>query len=100
VRRELILSEVGIDAVAGSYGDPWAWATTTTAPINTRVQAAWYQAVCNAVSDMQIGGGIYWWEVSFDADPADPAPFKADRLTFLDRPAEQVIRNCFAKLSP
>jgi len=99
VRRELILSEVGIDAVAGSYGDPWAWATTTTAPINTRVQAAWYEAVCNAVSDMQIGGGLYWWEVSFDADPADPAPFKADRLTFLDRPAEHVIRSCFAKLS-
>jgi len=99
VRRELTLSEIGIDAVAGSYKEPWAWRNTRTAPINTRVQAAWYQAACNAVSDQQIGGGIYWWEVNFDANPADPGPFKSDRMTFLDRPAQRVIRNCFAKLS-
>jgi hypothetical protein len=99
VRRELILSEIGIDAVAGSYKDPWAWRSTRTAPINTRVQAAWYKAACNAVSAEQIGGGIYWWEVNFDANPADPGPFKSDRMTFLDRPAQRVVRNCFAKLS-
>jgi hypothetical protein len=98
-RRELTLSEVGIDAVAGSYEHPWTWHNTRTAPIDTRVQAAWYQAVCNAVSAQQIGGGIYWWEVNFDASPANPGPFKSDRLTFLDRPSEQVIRKCFAKLS-
>jgi hypothetical protein len=99
VRRELTLSEVGIDAVAGSYQDPWAWLSRATAPIDTRVQTAWFQAVCNAVSAEQIGGGIYWWEVNFDANPADPGPAESDRLTFLDRPAQQVIRNCFAKLS-
>ena len=63
------------------------------------MQAAWYKAACNAVSAEQIGGGIYWWEVNFDANPADPGPFKSDRMTFLDRPAQRVIRNCFAKLS-
>jgi hypothetical protein len=99
VRRELNLSEIGIDAVAGSYTQPWAWYGTNTAPIDTRVQAAWYQAACNAVSAEHIGGGIYWWEVNFDANPADPRPFESDRLTFLDRPAQHVIRNCFAKLS-
>jgi hypothetical protein len=99
VRRDLTLSEVGIDAVAGSYQNPWNWHRATAAPINTRVQAAWYQAVCNAVSVEQIGGGIYWWEVSFDASPAAPGPFESDRLTFLGRPAQQVIRRCFAKLS-
>jgi hypothetical protein len=99
VRKDLTLSEVGIEAVAGSYEDPWAWLSTTTAPIDTGVQAAWYQAACNAVSDEQIGGGIYWWEVSFDANPADPSPFESDRLTFLGRPAQKVIRNCFARLS-
>jgi hypothetical protein len=98
-RRELTLSEVGIDAVAGSYQTPWAWFRRKTAPIDTRVQAAWYQATCNAVSAEQIGGGIYWYEVNFDANPADPRLFESDRLTFLDRPAQQVIRNCFAKLS-
>jgi hypothetical protein len=99
VRRVLTLSEIGIGAAAGSYQDPWAWLTTRTAPINTRVQAAWYQAACNALSAEQIGGGIYWWDVSFDANPADPRPFESDRLTFLDRPAQRVIQNCFAKLS-
>jgi hypothetical protein len=99
VRRELTLSEIGIDAVAGSYQDPWAWHSTRTAPIDTRVQASWYRAACNAVSAEQIGGGIYWWEVNFDASPADPGPFESDRLTFLDRPAQEVIRSCFAKLS-
>jgi hypothetical protein len=99
VRKELTLSEIGIDAVAGSYRNPWAWATTRTAPIDTRVQAAWFKAACNAMSAEQIGGGIYWWEVNFDASAAHPRPFESDRLTFLDRPAQQVIRNCFAKLS-
>jgi hypothetical protein len=99
VRRQLTLSEIGIDAVAGSYSAPWAWYSTMSAPIDTRVQTSWYQAACNAVSAEQIGGGIYWWEVNFDANPASPAPFETDRLTFLDRPAQQVIRNCFAKLS-
>jgi hypothetical protein len=98
-RRQTTLSEVGIDAVAGSYDEPWAWRNTRTAPIDTRVQAAWYRAACNAVSAQQIGGGIYWWEVNFDASPANPGPFESDRLTFLDRPAQQVIRSCFAKLS-
>jgi hypothetical protein len=99
VRRELTLSEIGIDAVAGSYAEPWDWNGKATAPIDTRVQASWYQAACNAVSAEQIGGGIYWWEVNFDANPSQPRPFESDRLTFLDRPAQQVIRNCFARLS-
>jgi hypothetical protein len=98
-RRELTLSEIGIDAVAGSYVNPWDWLGRSTAPIDTRVQSAWFQAVCNAVTAEQIGGGVYWWEVNFDASPADPRPFESDRLTFLDRPAQRVIRNCFAKLA-
>jgi hypothetical protein len=99
VRRELTLSEVGIRAEANSYNNPWAWLGTATAPIDPRVQAAWFQAVCNAISAEQVGGGIYWWEVNFDANPAGPAPFESDRMTFLDRPAQHVIQNCFAKLS-
>jgi hypothetical protein len=99
LRRQLTLSEVGIEAVAGSYQDPWDWQRARTAPVDTRVQAAWYQAVCNAVSDERIGGGIYWYEINFDASPGHPRPFESDRLTFLDRPAQHVIRHCFARLS-
>ena len=98
VRESVVLSEVGIDAVAGSYPDPGAWLGTTQSPIDTTVQTNWYKAVCRAVSAEQVGG-IYWWEVSFDANPADPGPFQSDRITFLDRPAQQVIKDCFAKLA-
>lgn len=99
VRRKMTLSEIGIDAAAGAYQNPWAWHSLATAPIDTRVQADWFRAVCNAVSAEQIGGGIYWWEVNFDASPAHPRRFESDRLTFLDRPAQRVIRDCFARLS-
>jgi len=58
VRRELTLSEIGIDAVAGSYAQPWNWDGKGTAPIDAHIQAAWYQAACNAVSAEQIGGGF------------------------------------------
>jgi hypothetical protein len=99
VRRQLTLSEIGIQAVAGSYAAPWNWYSALDAPIDPHVQASWYRAACNAVSTEQIGGGIYWWEVNFDANPSAPRLFETDRLTFLDRPGQQVIRNCFAKLS-
>jgi hypothetical protein len=99
VRRQLTISETGIDAVAGSYVNPWDWASRANRPIDVHVQATWYQAACNAVSAEQIGGGIYYWEVNFDASPAAPRAFESDRLTFLDRPGQQVIRNCFARLS-
>jgi len=99
VLRDLVMAEVGIVAVAGAYQSPAAWLGTTTDPIDAQVQANWYQAVCQAVAALNVGGGIYWWEVGFDADPADPAPYESDRLTFLGRPAEQVIRSCFATLA-
>lgn len=99
VRRELTISEIGIDAVAGAYENPWDWLSRASKPIDARVQAAWYQAACNALSTEQIGGGIYYWEVNFDANPTQPRAFESDRLTFLDRPGQQVIRNCFARLS-
>ncbi len=98
VRRTVTLSEVGIDAVAGSYSDPGAWLGTTQSPIDAQIQTNWYQAVCRAVSAEQVGG-LYWWEVSFDADPADPGPYQSDRITFLGRPAQQVVKDCFAKLA-
>lgn len=99
VIRGMVLAEVGIVAVPGAYQSPGAWLGTQRSPINTQVQANWYQAVCQAVQVENVRGGIYWWEVNFDDDPADPAPYQTDRLTFLGRPAEQVIRSCFSSLT-
>jgi hypothetical protein len=98
VLSEAVLSEVGIDAVAGSYSDPGAWLGTVDSPIDQRVQRNWYEAVCRAVAAEHVAG-VYWWEVSFDANPADPGPFQSDRITFVGRSAQQVIKTCFARLS-
>jgi hypothetical protein len=98
VLRKVVLEEVGIDAVAGSFPDPGAWATTTSAPLDKAVQTKWYQAVCRAVSNKNLAG-VYWWEVNFDADPSNTGPWQGDRLTFLGRPAQNVIKNCFASLA-
>jgi hypothetical protein len=97
VLRNLVLSEVGIAAVGGAYPDPGDWLGTTHSPIDQAIQANWYQAVCRAASADHLAG-LYFWEVSFDADPADPAPFESDRITFLGRAAQNTIKTCFSQL--
>ncbi len=98
VLRKVVLEEVGIDAVADSYPDPGAWASTTTAAIDEAVQTTWYEAVCRAVKTKNLAG-VYWWELNFDADPANTGPWQSDRLTFLGRPAQNVIKSCFASIT-
>lgn len=98
VRRQAILTEVGLAAIAGAYRDPSNWNGIGTPKIVARVQTNWYRALCAAVQRESMGG-IYWWEVSFDADPANPAPFMSDPFTFLGRPSQGVVSTCFAKLS-
>ena len=98
VLSKVVLSEVGIDAVAGSYSDPGAWLGTADSPIDERVQRNWYEGVCRAVIADHVAG-LYWWEVNFDANPADPAPYQSDRITFLGRSAQQVIKTCFTQLT-
>lgn len=98
VLRGAVISEVGIAAVAGAYDHPGSWRKTVHSPIVARVQANWFAAVCRAFASEHVGG-IYWWEVDFDADPAHPKAFLSDRLTFLDRPAQRRVSACFASLS-
>jgi hypothetical protein len=98
VRRHAILSEVGIAAVPGAYPDPGGWLGTEDSPVITSIQTKWYAAVCRAVAREHIGG-LYWWEVSFDANPAKPREWWNDRLTFLGRPAQNVISTCFKSLA-
>jgi hypothetical protein len=99
VLRNTILSEVGIDAVSGSYDDPGAWVGMAQAPIDQAVQANWYAAVCQAVGADDLAG-VYWWDVNFDAQPADPAPSDVgDPITFIGRSAQSEIKTCFTQLA-
>jgi hypothetical protein len=97
IRKKAILGEVGIAAVAGAYRDPGDWLETTRSRVIPHIQENWYKAACRAMSAENIGG-VYWWEVSFDADPTSPGPFQADRITFLGRAAQQEVKSCFTQL--
>jgi hypothetical protein len=98
VRERTILSEVGITPVAGSYSDPGHWYGVQQDPIMPIMQSRWFNAVCDAASAEHLGG-LYWWEIDFDADPANPVPFQSNKITFLGRPAQQQVQACFARLS-
>lgn len=93
----LVLTEAGIAAQNNAYAKPGSWGTSSL-PLNLDVQVHWYQAVCQFVQQRQVGG-VYWWNINFDADPANTSPTQQDRLTFVGRPAADAIKACFAQLS-
>jgi hypothetical protein len=98
VLHEAVLSEVGITATSGAYLVPGQWIGTQNKPIIPQIQDNWFKAACNAFRADDLGG-IYWWEVNFDADPADPGSALDDRLTFLDRPAQDEVKSCFTTVT-
>lgn len=98
VRRRTILSEVGITAVTGAYSDPGKWVGIQNDPVEPSIQSHWFSAVCAAVLRESIGG-VYWWEVDFDANPASLTPVQDNKITFIGRPSQREIRSCFARLS-
>ena len=83
--------------MSGAYRNPGNWLGTKDDQIVPVIQKKWYKAVCRAVSAEDMGG-IYWWEASFDANPANPYPYQGDRITFLARPAQQEVKTCFGEL--
>lgn len=96
--RGLVLDEVGIAAQDGGYRHPASWGNPK-ASLNLAVQASWYRAICDAVEASDIGG-VYFWYVRMHHNPGHEDPEQADRLTFVDRPAEDAVRECFARLGP
>lgn len=99
VLSQTVLSEVGIDAVSGSYDSPGAWVGMANAPIDQTIQVNWFQAVCQAAQADHLAG-IYWWDINFDADPADPAQADAgDPITFIGRAAQSTVKTCFTQLA-
>lgn len=91
----LVLHEVGIAAQNGAYHHPAQWGSGSV-PVNLDVQRHWYQAVCAAAQKERLAG-VYFWNVRMHADPGNEDPKQADRLTFVDRPAEAVIKDCYAQ---
>ena len=92
---KLVLHEVGIAAQDGAYHHPAQWGSTEV-PLNLDVQKRWYQAVCAAAQRKKLAG-VYFWNIRMHTDPPNANPKSSDRLTFVNRPAETVIRDCYAE---
>ena len=93
---ELVLHEVGIAAQNGAFQNPAIWGSSRVR-LNLSVQAKWYAAICDAVAETKLGG-LYFWNIRMHHNPGHEDPAQADRLTFVDRPAEDVLRDCYAHL--
>jgi hypothetical protein len=92
-----VLYEAGIAAQNGAYRTPGQWGSKSR-KLNLKVQQHWYEGICQALHD-GAAGGVYWWKVDFDADPAKADENSADRMTFVGRPVEDTIRDCFGAQS-
>ncbi|MEV0218648.1 hypothetical protein [Streptomyces sp. NPDC050704] len=91
---KITLAEAGIGAMDGAYHAPGDFYTKRA--VNPQVQATWYTAVCKVVQERRMGG-VYWWSIYFEDDPATPPDDKtASRLDFAGRPkSEKAIKSCF-----
>jgi hypothetical protein len=92
--RGITESEVGIDAVAGAYSQPYRhyWPGATLAP---RVQAQWFTAACHAAMAGHLGG-IYFWPVGLGGDPG-AGPTAAFQGAW-GGPGARAISRCFAMI--
>lgn len=89
----IVLAEAGISAMDGAYHAPGDFYARRK--LNPAVQATWYKAVCQVVRERRMTG-VYWWSVSFEADPKAAPKEEDSRLNFAGRPdSEREIRSCF-----
>ncbi|MFF4847322.1 glycoside hydrolase family 113 [Streptomyces sp. NPDC001194] len=89
----IVLAEAGISAMDGAYHAPGDFYARRK--LNPGVQANWYKAVCQVVRERKMTG-VYWWSVSFNADPKAAPKEEDSRLNFAGRPdTEREIRSCF-----
>lgn len=91
----ILIAESGIGAMNGAYHAPGDFYARRT--VNQKVQANWYEAVCQVVQERKMQG-VYWWSIHFDDDPnTAPDDKTASRLDFAGRPlTEKAIKTCFS----
>ena len=90
-----VLSEVGILTRAGAQDAPYSWAPSG-APVDPRVQPAWFTAACRAVHAGHLGG-IYFWSISV-GQQLEVASARAS-YSFAASPGAAAIKGCFSRLA-
>lgn len=90
-----VISEVGIAAQVGAFGEPYLPTLPGAAPSES-TQQRWFAAACRAARERDLSG-IYWWRVDIHLDLAeiDPDSDRAD--SFDGRAGESEIRRCFTE---
>ena len=89
-----ILTEVGAAAEAQTIANP-AVPHRPGAGLDEGVQRRWFTAACRAAQDHRLGG-LYWWKLGFDVDPAAADPATDLHDSWLGRAAQPAMRACFA----
>lgn len=90
-----VLSEVGIAAQSGAYAHPWELGSEA-APIKPQIQANWFSAQCQAVTQDHLGG-IYFWPLYFGQSLT--VPDRPDGPTaWVATPGATAIASCFTAL--
>ena len=87
-----VIDEVGIAAVDGAYAVPYE-SGEASQPLRLSIQANWFRAACSIVKNRNLPG-IYFWRLTFGGS----LTVSNGPTSFVGRPAQQVIRNCFASL--
>ena len=94
VRAGDVLTEVGAAAEAETLLNP-AVPYRPDAALDESVQRRWFAAACRAARDRGLGG-LYWWKIGFDVDPAATDPVADLHDSWLGRQAQPAMRECFA----
>jgi len=93
--RDLIVEELGIPAVAGSYLRPNYFHYPPSTPVDRRVQADWFAGACNAFYALHLKG-LYFWSVNFNTFK----PTENDSALiypWLGTATANVVAACFAR---
>jgi hypothetical protein len=92
-QQETVIDEVGIAAVDGAYAAPYE-SGEPSQPLKLSIQSNWFRAACSVVKNRHLAG-IYFWRLTFGGS----LTVSTSPTSFVGRPAERVIRNCFAILA-
>jgi hypothetical protein len=88
--KPLVFTEVGIVPKAGAHLRPWDSAIRQS--LSLEEQRAYYEATCEVTPT--VVNGLYWWNtgpsLEGDLTPTDFSP--------IGRPAEDVVRSCYASI--
>jgi hypothetical protein len=89
---DVVIDEIGIAAQDGEYAQPYNVGVPGQ-PLNLAIQYNWFTAACQTVQKLHIAG-IYFWNLVYNESPSN----LASPGSFVGRPGEQAIKNCFANI--